>query len=436
LSCHGGRGDPLTLPDASGNSLFALVQNAVSRQRGDATGRMQMLNADTFDFSTTRGYTRADLEASLKTINKMVLCSYPIPAASSAPEDACRPIADSNEWQGTAADVLKAAYGGDGLPNAAFSDTYIPDDWRNVGQSTLFNDVVNPMCMTCHRLRGTGNQSDLNFMSYAKFAGYADRIKAHVFDRGNMPLARIVADRFWSSPAPDELARWLESLGAGYNLHDAAGAVLKPGRPVADPGPDRVIRQGATTLSAANSLYATTYNWSVVTNPGGTGFLTNATSATPTFTATADGTYVLQLVVGNGSVQSAPVNLTLVVKNTLSPAPSAIRFADVKSVLQSVGCTSCHTPTSVSPRPPIFYTDTDRNGDGVIDSTDDAWFYKELRGRINFTDIVASPLLRKPSGHHHAGLLQPNFDNSLTPGDPGRANYDLFLNWILNGAPQ
>lgn len=94
----------------------------------------------------------------------------------------------------------------------------------------------------------------------------------------------------------------------------------------------------------------------------------------------------------------------------------------------------CHTPPSGGP--PIFYTNIDRNGSGgIADTTDDLWFYTELRGRINFTDVASSALLRKPSGHHHGGGLQPGFDSTTAPGQPGRANYDLFLNWILNGAP-
>ena len=71
----------------------------------------------------------------------------------------------------------------------------------------------------------------------------------------------------------------------------------------------------------------------------------------------------------------------------------------------------------------------------VGDATDDRWFYEEIRSRVNFTDIVASPLLRKPSGSHHFGGRGPGFDATRPPGDAARARYDLFLNWILNGAP-
>ena len=60
----------------------------------------------------------------------------------------------------------------------------------------------------------------------------------------------------------------------------------------------------------------------------------------------------------------------------------------------------------------------------------------EVRGRINFTDLVGSALLRKPSGNHHNGGVRPGFDTSLLPGDPGRIDYDKFVAWILRGAPE
>ena len=71
-----------------------------------------------------------------------------------------------------------------------------------------------------------------------------------------------------------------------------------------------------------------------------------------------------------------------------------------------------------------------------MDPNDDRWFYAEVRGLINFTYLKNSPLLRKPSGQHHGGGLQPGFNTALAPGAAGRANYDLVLNWILNGAPE
>lgn len=436
ISCHGGRMDPLTPPAAGGNPLFALVQYAVSGARGDVQGRLHPIEADVLDFSTVSGFTRAEQEAAIKQMNRMVLCTYPIPAALTRfPEDTCRPTANANEWQGTpAAEQLKAAYGGDGLPNAGYSDTFVPASWAAAGQSSLYTNVVAPACRACHSLRGTGRQSDIDFETYVGFQSYADRIKVHVFDRGNMPLARIIYQRFHASSMPAALAAFLQSQG-----FSTSGAV--PGAPIADPGPDRVVRQGAVTLTANMSLYASSYQWSIVSGPAGA-TLTNATSVQPTFTSTADGTYVVQLIAGNGTTASAPVQQRIVVNNALTPAPTAIRFSDIKNVLQSVtapaaGCTGGGCHGAVSPRASLRYDSYDRDGlnGPVADATDDLWFYTEVRGRINFTDIVASPLLRKPSNNHHNGLLRPGFDTSLAPGAAGRVHYDMFVNWILNGAP-
>lgn len=445
ITCHGGRGDPLTPAAGSptGLPLFPWVGNSASQKRGDVQAHLQPLVVDSFGYSTTPGYTRADQEAKLKTINEMVLSSYPMLAASSFPEDTNRRvITTANEWAGTAASIIKAAYGGDGLPSAMFSDTYLPAGWQastfGAPAENLYKTVVAPYCRTCHIQRGTYYMDDLNFDNYCStpgacdpmafnsyFYGYASRIKAHVIDRGNMPLAKIVYERFWGSNDPGTLATFLQTAQTEA-VRDAGGAVLKPGRPVADPGPDRTTDSPAT-LSGANSLYATTYNWSIVSGPSGA-TLSSPTSVSPTFTANTNGTYVLQLVVGNGTTQSAPVTVNITIDTpgsaALPKAAGLIRFADIKGILQgSAGCSGCHQPSG---GPPIYYVDYDRNRDGAVDTTDDQWFYTELRGRINFTDVAGSPLLRKPTGHHHGG------GPILTTSDP---SYNMILLWILNGAP-
>lgn len=493
ITCHGGRGDPLTPAAGSptGKALFPWVGNSASQKRGDVQAHMQPLIVDSFGYSTTPGYTRADQEAKLKTINELVLSSYPVLSAPTClstpplcPEDANRRVITStNEWAGSAASIIKAAYGGDGLPNATFSDIYVPANWSSMGQTALYKNVVVPYCRTCHIQRGTYYMDDLNFDSYCTqttpsvcdpnafhsyFFGYAGRIKAHLIDRGNMPLAKIVYQRFWGSNDPNTLATFLQT--AGQTVFDSNGAVLKPGRPIADPGPDRTTDSPAT-LSAANSLYANTYSWSIVFGTGGT--LTNANSAQATLTG-PPGLYVVQLVVGNGTTQSAPVtvNVTLDAVNAppyyaLPIAAKNIHFADIKAILQDQvpippnntsnfpalqNCISCHAPSG---GPPIFYVNNvDRNGDGNMaagptstpDPTDDYWFYTELRGRINFTDVAASPLLRKPTGHHHNGgfILDPTDPTTCstagclpysTKGEYNKAQYNKIVLWILNGAP-
>ena len=123
--------------------------------------------------------------------------------------------------------------------------------------------------------------------------------------------------------------------------------------------------------------------------------------------------------------------------------PQDLRFvADIKPIFSGGGlCTTCHQVNGNGVViPPIWYTSYDRvNADGNVvanDATNDHWFYTEVRGRINFTDIAASPLLRKPSGHHHNGAIRLGFNSAATPGDGSRTDYDKILGWILNGAPE
>jgi len=146
IGCHGGRQDPLTPPDAGGKRQFPRVINSASMARGDPQAWFIPLEVDRFEFSDMAGFTRADQETALKTINKMILCTFPIMAPTSFPEDACRRTAIATEWQGTAATVIKAGYGGDGLPEAVFSNTLLPAGWSSAGQTSLYRNVVKPTC--------------------------------------------------------------------------------------------------------------------------------------------------------------------------------------------------------------------------------------------------------------------------------------------------
>ncbi|MEN9538593.1 MAG: hypothetical protein RLZZ126_828 [Pseudomonadota bacterium] len=438
VGCHGGRGDPLTPPDpTSGKRLFAKLMNTASLARGDVTAQLHPFEPASFDFSTLPGFSRALQESKIKTINKMVLCAMPLPTGTVAasPEDTCRRVATQHEYQGTAAEHLKDMYGGTGLPLTASKtvDNWVPGDWLTSGQSSLYLNVQANSCRVCHLLRGTGNQSDISFDTFAKFDGYSDRIKAHVLDRGNMPLAKLIADKYWSTPSIyNTMAGYL--AGKGY-----ADAYERPGRPIADPGPDRVVKQMSTQLSASMSLFSTGYEWSIASGPAGAS-LSGATTATPTFTAVSAGTYTLQLITTGSRGRSPAAQFRLVVMPALTYDPTLLRFADIKTVLQAGGgtCTTCHQAGGNGlVLPPIWYTSYDRAGTGNgADATNDLWFYTELRGRINFSDIVASPLLRKPAGHHHNGGLRTGFDTTLLPGAAGREDYDKILGWILNGAPQ
>src|SRR5260221_3743895 len=104
ITCHGGRGAPLTPADVStGNPRFPLVENSVSRKRGDVEARLHGMNVDSFSYSATQAnFAKSDLQPFLKDFNQWILCTYPTPAAASVTGawGTCnRPIAGQNEWQ-------------------------------------------------------------------------------------------------------------------------------------------------------------------------------------------------------------------------------------------------------------------------------------------------------------------------------------------------
>jgi hypothetical protein len=322
----------------------------------------------------------------------------------------------------------------------------------------LYQQVVAPFCRTCHILRGTNNQHDIDFMAWdipaaapapaGGFRTFDDRIKAHVFDRGTMPLAEIVYNDFWNSSAPNLLANaitgQLQLRIPPQTALAAPGVALRPGRPIASPGPNRMVRTGANAiLTGEDSLFASSYSWSQVSSnpPGLNAIIAGPDSMIATFNAPAAGDYVVQLTVSNGP-QSDTRSVTITARDDFPDAES-IKFAHVKNVLQNLTyttsqvtaqkCVTCHVSPATSPTPPIFYNSFDRNGDSAVDPTDDDWFRKALQGRVNLTDIEASPLLRKPSGNHHRGLMV--FDVTDKSSSGGLASYSILYNWILAGTP-
>jgi hypothetical protein len=92
--------------------------------------------------------------------------------------------------------------------------------------------------------------------------------------------------------------------------------------PVAQAGANQTIRRGATvTLNGSASSdvdgNTLTFAWSLTTRPvGSTAALSNATSVTPTLVVDQPGTYVVQLIVNDGTTDSAPVTVTITTTNS------------------------------------------------------------------------------------------------------------------------
>jgi mono/diheme cytochrome c family protein len=98
--------------------------------------------------------------------------------------------------------------------------------------------------------------------------------------------------------------------------------------PNANAGPDQNVATGTNvTLDGSGSQDADndplTYAWTMVSTPAGSNAtLSNGTQPGPTFSADMDGTYVVQLVVNDGTADSAPDTVTITASSTNS-APTA-----------------------------------------------------------------------------------------------------------------
>src|SRR5258708_26129132 len=130
ITCHGGRGDPLTPNDVSGNPRYPLVENLPSRKRGDVHAKLHGQNVDSFGYSTTQaGFAKSDMQPFLKDFNQWILCTYPTPIAASVTGTwgTCnRPLAGANEWQGTAGPMIAGGECGPRLPAPPLSAPHRP----------------------------------------------------------------------------------------------------------------------------------------------------------------------------------------------------------------------------------------------------------------------------------------------------------------------
>ncbi len=106
-------------------------------------------------------------------------------------------------------------------------------------------------------------------------------------------------------------------LRAGYGR-----VTTENSAPTADAGPNQNVSVGDTVTLDGNGSSdvdgnALTYSWSLTAIPtGSAATLLDATSANPTFVADVAGTYVIQLIVNDGFVDSAPDTVVISTENS------------------------------------------------------------------------------------------------------------------------
>lgn len=165
MSCHGGQMDYRTHTVSGASFLPFMVAD--------------------LKFSTQPGYTRADQEAALLNLNRLVLETRP------NPDDPNDPIA---VW-------IKGTYAN--FTRSTADDSFVPPGWS--GDAQLYRKVVRPYCMSCHQAQ----RASVNFATASQFRGLTDSIRNQVCGGRGMPHSEAAFVGFRQSDALQVLKKEL-----------------------------------------------------------------------------------------------------------------------------------------------------------------------------------------------------------------------------------
>ncbi|MEO5630455.1 MAG: PKD domain-containing protein [Nitrospiraceae bacterium] len=147
-----------------------------------------------------------------------------------------------------------------------------------------------------------------------------------------------VTPTFTVDLAGDYVVRLIVNDGASNSAPDTAIFSTNNVAPVANAGPDQggIAPGSLVTLDGSASTDGDgdqlTYSWSLTSKPAGSAaVLANPTSVTPTFTADLAGDYTAQLIVNDGTVDSAPDSVIITSKN-VAPVANAGPDQDGKAL--------------------------------------------------------------------------------------------------------
>lgn len=433
LICHGAR-------------LLPLNQDGEFQLLSLTTAKLNQLEVESFEFASTGVYQKSEIEKQIKIINQYVNEVYEAIGNQSS--------TNFNHWENAfSIELSEGRYGGINFPRKTYDNTFIPLGWRQTserpdGVEQLFTEVIQPHCISCHSIRGKTvaeiNEAvnDINFSTYEKFISYNDKVIDYVYRRGIMPLSLLNFKAFWEKPngAPTLLASFLND----FDLYDNNNLPIEPGRPYAKPGENRSA-WSPVQLNASASLFANSFQWTLISQPAlATASFNHDQIPNPIFTADTNGSYVLELTVGN-KLGSHSQRTTLIIDNTGAMLPkhqSELSFVD--DVMNTIlganaenNCANCHRSNADQHTDDALY---DGKYDGIpvfyslykdypTNTEYNLNLYRHVRARVNLVDPENSLLLTKPTGHHHGGGVRIDRDTLA-----GEKNYQILLNWIREGA--
>lgn len=423
LTCHGGTLLPLN-PDDSFNTLSM------------KSAKLNQLEFDSFEFMSTGLFNQAEQQAGIKHINQWVRDSYA--------EMATRDITEEGFWDASFPQLIaNNRYGGEDFNAVNFQRNTVPIGWQQTharpeGIENLYQQVIEPHCISCHSLRGYKAGDDdlveevivngeaiklgnaINFSSYEKFISYSELIIDYVYRRGVMPLSLRNAEKFWQYPylAPALLASFLP----GFDVLDEYGEIQPPGLPLARIESQR-LSNFPVTLNGGGSYFSNSFQWMIISGPTGhDAHLKNSADKISQLLGTVEGDYVIGLEVNN-SRGSSRAEVLVSIDTSRQPALEINFVDDIKPILQNTifnlrSCQSCHNPITGIEGIPVHYHDGNER------------LYFDVRARINLSAPMDSLLLQKPTRFQHGGGKILDLETNL-----GLESYNTILQWIISGAP-
>jgi len=141
--------------------------------------------------------------------------------------------------------------------------------------------------------------------------------------------ATTVSPTFTVDKKGSYVAQLIVSDGHGHSSSATVTITTLNTPPVANAGASQVVSSGTLVhLDGSGSTDADgdplTYQWSLISLPAGSlAALSSPTAVNPTFTPDAGGTYIAQLIVNDGHVNSTPATVSITTTVTLPPVANA-----------------------------------------------------------------------------------------------------------------
>ena len=218
-----------------------------------------------------------------------------------------------------------------------------------------------------------------NFIAFESRATFVDAIDIYVYDMVGNRVYQITTTPLVNEQLNDITLFPNGNLGVVWasdedgvdqrNIHAATfsplnSRVASSSAPVANAGPDQTVAVGAmVTLNGSGSTDPSnplTFAWTLLSRPAGSvAALSNSTAVQPTFVADRAGSYVAQLIVNNGTENSAPDTVIINTSNSCdADHDNDIDMSDLQLIRDANG----QVAAAGDPR--------DGNGDGRINVAD------------------------------------------------------------------